>query len=312
MFTNLAQTGFPGEIYGVNPAGGEVLGRSFYRDIGAIPGGVDLGVFVVPPPAIIEAIPLMAEKGMKAAIVISAGFKEIGGEGANLECALREALSAASVRAVGPNCLGVINTHGKLNASFSAGTPIPGSIAFFSQSGALCTAILDWAIGMGIGFSKVVSLGNKADISELDLMEYLSDDPETRVILGYVESIDEGLRFLRTAREVTAKKPVILVKAGATAAGARAASSHTGSIAGSDKAYSAAFRQGGILRAETVEGLGDLALGFALEPTPPRFPPAGPPPGGGGRSRPCRTRRWTRGGRRRPAPPPRSPPPSPG
>jgi len=269
VFTNLVQTGFPGEIYAVNPAGGEVLGRSFYRDIGAIPGGVDLGVFVVPPPAIIEAIPLMAEKGMKAAIVISAGFKEIGGEGENLERALRKALSAASVRAVGPNCLGVINTHARLNASFSAGTPIPGSIAFFSQSGALCTAILDWAIGMGIGFSKIVSLGNKADISELDLMEYLSDDPETRVILGYVESIDEGLRFLRTAREVTAKKPVILVKAGATAAGARAASSHTGSIAGSDKAYSAAFRQGGILRAETVEELGDLALGFALQPTPP-------------------------------------------
>src|SRR3990172_9251702 len=269
VFANLVRSGFPGEVYGVNPAGGEGLGRSFYRDIGAIPGSVDLGVFVVPPPAVIEAIPLLAGKGMKAAIVISAGFKEIGGKGAVLEHALREALSAASVRAVGPNCLGVINTHAKLNASFSAGTPLPGSIAFFSQSGALCTAILDWAVGAGIGFSKVVSLGNKADISELDLMEYLSDDPETRVILGYVESIDEGLHFLRTAREVTAKKPVILVKAGATAAGARAASSHTGSIAGSDKAYSAAFRQGGILRAETVEELGDLALGFALQPTPP-------------------------------------------
>jgi len=269
VFANLVRSGFPGEVYGVNPAGGEVLGRSFYRDIGAIPGSVDLGVFVVPPPAVIEAIPLLAGKGMKAAIVISAGFKEIGGEGAVLERALREALSAASVRAVGPNCLGVINTHEKLNASFSAGTPLPGSIAFFSQSGALCTAILDWAVGAGIGFSKVVSLGNKADISELDLMEYLSDDPETRVILGYVESIDEGRRFLQTAREVTSKKPVILLKAGATAAGARAASSHTGSLAGSDRAYSAAFRQGGILRAETVEELCDFALGFAMQPAPP-------------------------------------------
>src|SRR3972149_7030876 len=268
VFANLVRSGFPGEVYGVNPAGGEVLGRSFYRDIGAIPGSGDLGVFVVPPPTVIEAIPLLAGKGMKAAIVISAGFKEIGGEGAVLERALREALSAASVRAVGPNCLGVINTHAKLNPSFSAGTPLPGAPAFFSQSGALCTAILDWAVGAGIGFSKVVSLGNKADISELDLMEYLSDDPETRVILGYVESIDEGRRFLQTAREVTSKKPVILLKAGATAAGARAASSHTGSLAGSDRAYSAAFRQGGILRAETVEDLLDFALGGAPPPMP--------------------------------------------
>src|SRR4030065_378721 len=168
VFANLVRSGFPGEVYGGNPAGG-------------------------------------------------------GGGGPLREHALREALSAASVRAVGPNCLGVINTHAKLNASFSAGTPLPGSIAFFSQSGALCTAILDWAVGAGIGFSKVVSLGNKADISELDLMEYLSDDPETRVILGYVESIDEGLRFLPTAREGTAKKTVILVKAGAAGAGGRGA-----------------------------------------------------------------------------------------
>ncbi len=272
VFTNLVRTGFPGKIYGVNPAGGEVLGRSFYRDIGTIPGSVDLGVFVIPPRAILEAIPLLAEKGMKAAVVISAGFKEIGGEGAMFERALREALSAASVRAVGPNCLGIIDTHAKLNASFSAGTPLPGSIAFFSQSGALCTAILDWAIGAGIGFSKVVSLGNKADLTELDLMEILADDPETRVILGYVESIDEGRRFLDIARRVTGKKPVILVKAGATAAGARAASSHTGSLAGSDRAYAAAFRQGGILRVETVEELSDLALGFAMQPIPPADP----------------------------------------
>ncbi|MGA6993225.1 MAG: acetate--CoA ligase family protein [Candidatus Deferrimicrobiaceae bacterium] len=268
VFANLVTSGFPGEVYGVNPAGGEVLGRFFHRDIGAIPGVVDLGVFVIPPAAVVEAIPLLAEKGMKAAIVISAGFKEIGGEGALMEQALRVALARASVRAVGPNCLGVINTHARLNASFAVGSPPPGSIAFFSQSGALLTGVLDWAIGAGIGFSKVVSLGNKADISELDMMEFLSEDPETRVILGYVESIDEGRRFLRVAREATAKKPVILVKAGSTAAGARAASSHTGSLAGFDRAYSAAFRQGGVLRAGTVEELCDLALGFAMQPVP--------------------------------------------
>ncbi len=169
---------------------------------------------------------------------------------------------------LGPNCLGLIDTHALLNASFSRGTPPKGFISFFSQSGALATAVLDWAIGRNVGFSKFVSLGNKADISESDILEYLADDPSTRVILGYVESIDDGSRFLRAARNVTRRKPVIIVKAGATAAGARAASSHTGSLAGSDHAYAAAFRQGGVLRARTVEDLFDLALGFAMQPLP--------------------------------------------
>jgi acetyltransferase len=268
VFSNLVGGGFPGKIHGVNPSGGQLLGRRVYSSIEEIPGPVDLGVFVVPPPAIIEGIPRLAEKGMKAAVVISAGFKETGGEGVGLERALREAAVKASVRVLGPNCLGLINTHARLNASFAAGTPPSGSIAFFSQSGALCTAILDWAIGENVGFSKFISLGNKADISESDVMEYLSKDEETRVILGYVESVDDGVRFLNASREVTARKPVILVKAGSTAAGARAASSHTGSLAGSDRAYDAAFRQAGILRAETMEDLFDLALGFALQPIP--------------------------------------------
>jgi acetyltransferase len=268
VFANLIRAGFPGEIHGVNPAGGEVLGRPVHASIEEIPGPVELGVFVVAPRDVIDAIPRLAEKGMSAAIVISAGFKETGGEGVVLERALRETARNSRVRVLGPNCLGLINTHARLNASFAAGTPPTGSISFFSQSGALCTAILDWAIGENVGFSKFVSLGNKADLSESDVMEYLSSDPETRVILGYVESIDDGIRFLRVSREVTARKPVILVKAGATAAGARAASSHTGSLAGSDRAYAAAFRQGGILRAETMEDLFDLALGFALQPMP--------------------------------------------
>jgi acetyltransferase len=269
VFANLVQAGFPGPVYGVNPSGGELLGLRLYPSIDAIPGPVDLGVFVVPPKAILSGIPALARKGMKAAVAISAGFKEVGGEGVALERGLSEAASAAGIRVLGPNCLGLINTHASLNASFSRGTPPKGAISFFSQSGALCTAVLDWAIGGNVGFSKFVSLGNKADVSESDVMEYLAGDPETRVILGYVESIDDGRRFLRVAREVTRRKPVVLVKAGSTAAGARAASSHTGSLAGSDRAYSAAFRQGGILRAETVEELFDLALGFAMQPIPP-------------------------------------------
>jgi len=268
VFANLVQAGFPGPVYGVNPGGGEILGHPMVPSIDAIPGPVDLGVFVVPPNAILEGIPRLAAKGMRAGIVISAGFKEIGGAGVALERSLREAATSAGVRVIGPNCLGLINAHASLNASFSRGTPPKGNISFFSQSGALCTAVLDWAIGENIGFSKFISLGNKADISESDIMEFLADDPDTRVILGYVESIDDGRRFLRAARNVTPRKPVIIVKAGATAAGARAASSHTGSLAGSDRAYAAAFRQGGVLRAVTVEDLFDLALGFSMQPVP--------------------------------------------
>ena len=268
VFANLVQAGFPGPIHGVNPAGGELFGRTLHTSIEAIPGPVDLGVFIVPPKAILDGIPRLAAKGMRAGIAISAGFKEVGGEGVVLERLLRETARSAGVRMLGPNCLGLIDTHFSLNASFSRGTPPKGYISFFSQSGALCTAVLDWAIGRKIGFSKFVSLGNKADISESDVLEYLADDPSTRVILGYVESIDDGRRFLRVAREVTPRKPVVIVKAGATAAGARAASSHTGSLAGSDRAYDAAFRQGGILRAETLEDLFDLALGFSMQPLP--------------------------------------------
>ena len=268
VFANLVQAGFPGKIYGVNPGGGELFGHPLYPSIEAIPGPVDLGVFVVPPNAILDGIPRLASKGMCAGIAISAGFKEIGGAGVALERSLREAAISAGVRVLGPNCLGLIDTHALLNASFSRGTPPKGFISFFSQSGALCTAVLDWAIGRNVGFSKFLSLGNKADISESDILEFLADDPSTRVILGYVESIDDGRRFLRAARNVTRRKPVIIVKAGATAAGARAASSHTGSLAGSDRAYAAAFRQGGVLRADTVEDLFDLALGFAMQPLP--------------------------------------------
>jgi len=268
VFANMIEAGFPGPLFGVNPGGGEILGRTLYPSIEAIPGPVDLGVFVVPPKAILEGIPALAEKGMRAAIAISAGFKEVGGEGVALERKLSAAAAAAGIRVLGPNCLGLINTHGCLNASFSRGTPPKGNISFFSQSGALCTAVLDRAIGENTGYSKFISLGNKADISESDVLEFLGDDPETRVILGYVESVEDGRRFLRVSRKVAPRKPIVLVKAGSTAAGARAASSHTGSLAGSDSAYSAAFRQAGILRAEIVEDLFDYAQGFSMQPVP--------------------------------------------
>jgi acetyltransferase len=268
VFANLVEAGFPGALYGVNPGGGELLGRTLFTSIDAIPGPVDLGVFIVSPRDILKAFPALAAKGMKAAIAISAGFKEVGGAGVTLERDLTAAARASGIRLVGPNCLGVIDTHSCLNASFSNGTPAKGNIGFFSQSGALCTAILDRSMSDNIGYSKVVSLGNKADVSESDVLEYLADDPDTRVIMGYVESIDDGRRFLQAAKEVTPRKPVVLVKAGCTASGARAASSHTGSLAGSDSAYAAAFRQAGVLRAESIEELFDFTIGFSMRPVP--------------------------------------------
>jgi len=268
VFANLVEAGFPGPIYGVNPGGGELLGRPLLASIEAIPGPVDLGVFVVSPKDILKAFPALAAKGMKAAIAISAGFKEVGGAGVTLERDLTAIARATGIRVVGPNCLGVIDTHACLNASFSNGAPGKGNIGFLSQSGALCTALLDRSIGENIGYSKVVSLGNKADVSESDVLEFLADDPDTRVIMGYIESIDDGRRFLQAAKNVVLRKPVVLLKAGCTASGARAASSHTGSLAGSDSAYAAAFRQAGILRAASIEELFDFTVGFSMQPVP--------------------------------------------
>ncbi|MCL2102635.1 MAG: acetate--CoA ligase family protein [Syntrophorhabdaceae bacterium] len=266
VFANIVKAGFPGALYGVNPGGGEVLGHPLLTSIEAVPSPVDLGVFVVSPKDILKAFPILAAKGMKAAVAISAGFKEVGGEGILMERDLTALAKSTGIRVVGPNCLGVIDTHARMNASFSNGTPPQGNIGFISQSGALCTAILDQSIGGDIGFSKVISMGNKADVSETDLLEYLADDPQTRVIMGYIESIDDGRRFVRAAKEVTSRKPIVLVKAGATASGARAASSHTGSLAGSDNAYGAAFRQAGILRAASIEELFDFSIAFSMRP----------------------------------------------
>ena len=266
VFANLVKAGFPGSVYGVNPGGGEVLGHPLLTSVEAIPAPIDLGVFVVSPKDILKAFPMLAAKGMKAAIAISAGFKEVGGEGILLERDLTALAKSSGIRVVGPNCLGVIDTHACMNASFSNGMPAKGNIGFLSQSGALCTAILDQSMGDNIGFSKVISMGNKADVSESDLLEYLADDPETRVIMGYIESIDDGRRFLHAAKAVTSRKPVVIIKAGATASGARAASSHTGSLAGSDSAYSAAFRQAGILRAASIDELFDFSIAFSMRP----------------------------------------------
>jgi acetyltransferase len=204
-----------------------------------------------------------AAAGIKAAVILSAGFKEAGKEGTRLEEELRTISKEQGIRILGPNCLGLINTANRMNATFAADMLPKGSIAFFSQSGAMGIAIMDWAIGNEIGFSKFISLGNKADLSEIDFIEYFMDDPDTDLILGYLEDVVDGKRFMDIAQKATKVKPVILLKSGGTEAGARAASSHTGALAGSDVAFDAAFRQTGIMRAHGVQDLFDTALAFA-------------------------------------------------
>ncbi len=268
VFKNIVQYSYPGTVYPVNPKADEILDVRCYPSLPDVPGDIDLVVFVIPAKLIASMIDQCVQKNVGAIIVISAGFKESGRDGAKLERELTQKVTDAGITMLGPNCLGLIDTASQLNASFARGMPEPGSIGFFSQSGALCTAILDWALGEGIGFSKFISLGNKADIDEVALLQYLGDDPATNVILGYIEGVKDGHEFMRVATEVSKKKPVVLTKSGGTEAGARAASSHTGTLAGSDKAISAAFSQSGIIRAKTIEELFDLAVVFTTGRVP--------------------------------------------
>jgi acetyltransferase len=203
---------------------------------------------------------------VQGAIIISAGFRESGMDGIKLEHQVLDIAKRYGIRVVGPNCLGIISTHTPLNASFAAGMPPKGSIAFMSQSGALCTAILDWALAKEIGFSHFVSLGNKADVDEVDLLQAWKDDKHSHVIIMYMEGLRDGQKFMEIARQVTQHTPVIAVKSGNTAAGSRAVSSHTGSLAGSERAYQAAFQQTGVLRATSIEQLFDYSLAFAYQP----------------------------------------------
>jgi len=268
VLANLKDGGFSGALYPVNPKAEEILGLKAYPTVLDIPGPVDLAVIVIPYPLVPEALRQCGEKGVPAAVVISAGFREAGREGLERELELVQIARQYHIRLIGPNCLGVIDTHTPLNATFAAGMPPGGPIAFMSQSGALGTAVLDMALAGRIGFSRFVSLGNKADVNEVDLLEAWEDDPGSRVILAYIEGLPDGQKFMEVARRVTRKKPVVAVKSGVTRSGARAVSSHTGSLAGSEAAYHAAFRQAGVIRAESMEHLFDLALAFAYQPLP--------------------------------------------
>lgn len=268
ILKNIVENKFPGKIYPINPKSNEIMGLKTYPSVLDVPGQIGLAIMVIPSQFVLPVIEECGKKGIDSVIIITAGFKESGPDGAKLEHELSRRTKELGIRVLGPNCLGLIDTNSFLNASFAPGMPSKGKIAFFSQSGALGTAILDWAISEDIGFSKFVSLGNKMDVNEADLLTVLADDPETNVILGYIEGVKNGRAFMDAAIYAVKKKPVVIVKSGSTAAGARAASSHTGTLAGSDNAFQAAFKQCGILRAPTIESLFDYALVLAYQDPP--------------------------------------------
>ena len=266
VLANLIKYGYPGQIYPINPKADEILGLKCYPSVLDVPGPIDLAIVVIPAQFVAAVLEECGQKGVKGVVIISAGFREAGREGVKRERKIVDIAKRYKMRLVGPNCLGIIDTVCPLNASFAAGMPPKGTIAFMSQSGALCTAILDWALAAGIGFSHFVSLGNKADVAEVDLLEAWENDPHSNVILTYIEGLPAGRKFMEVARRVTRRIPVIAVKAGTTSAGSRAVSSHTGSLAGSERAYEAAFRQSGVLRAESIQHLFDYSLAFAYQP----------------------------------------------
>ncbi|MCD6210897.1 MAG: acetate--CoA ligase family protein [Methanophagales archaeon] len=247
-------------IYAVNPRYDRIQGLKCYPSLSEIQGDIDLAVIAIPAEGVPNVLEQCAERGVENVVVISAGFKEVGREGAVLESELVKIAKEHKLNIVGPNCLGIINTHANLNATFGKTVPDKGSIAFLSQSGAFALAVIDWAKVEKVGFSKIVSLGNKAVLDECHFLEYLDKDPDTAVVAMYLEDVSEGSRFMRVVREVSRTKPVVVMKSGMTEAGAKAASSHTGSIAGSVEAYRAAFAQAGIVEATSIQELFDFSL----------------------------------------------------
>ncbi|MDI6873619.1 acetate--CoA ligase alpha subunit [Candidatus Solincola sp.] len=274
VLENILRSGFTGKVYPVNPNHEAVLGLPCYASVSDLPETPDLAVIIVPAPAVREVVEECGTRGVAAAVIITAGFKESGREGYRREIELRETARRHGIRVLGPNCLGLADTFTPLNATFATRAPLPGNVAFMSQSGALCTAVLGWSEENHLGFSRFISLGNKMDVDESDVLEELERDTNTAVIAAYLEGVKDGERFLEVAARVGRSKPVIVLKAGVTQAGARAVSSHTGTLAGSEKAYNAAFRRCGALRAETVEDLFMLCRGFSSQP-PPRGPRVG-------------------------------------
>jgi len=268
ILDNIINSGYKGKLFPVNPNADEIHGIKCYHSVLDIPGDLDLTIIAIPVQFVLQVLEECSKKNTKWSIIISAGFKETGIEGTKRERQLIEKAKEYGIRILGPNCLGIIDTECPINATFTPNIPPMGKIGFISQSGALGTAILDWAKTNKIGFSKFVSLGNKADISENDLFDDWENEKDTEVITAYLEGVKYGREFMKISSRVSKKKPIIVIKSGNTDAGARAVSSHTGTLAGSARAYEAAFKQAGIIRANTIRDLFNYATAFSYQPLP--------------------------------------------
>jgi len=273
VFTNFLSGLFNGKVYPINQDTSPILGHKVYDSISNIPGSIDLAVIVVPTKFVQGVLSECAKKGVKSVIIISSGFSEMGEDGKRLEEDLKKNIRATKTRVIGPNCLGVYDSSSQIDTLFLSrkrcGRPDQGNIAFISQSGAVGSTILDWLSEENIGMSKFISYGNGMDVDESDLIEYLGNDSKTKVITAYIEGLKgDGKKFMNICKNVSRKKPVIILKAGKTKKGTEAVSSHTGSLAGSGRIYSAAFKQSGVIEAETWQELFDYARAFSSQPIP--------------------------------------------
>ena len=269
VLNNIIDSGYSGKVYPINPKADtlkEISGYKAFKNVLDVPDEIEIAIFVIPAKLVLSAAEECGKKKIKGLIIISAGFKEIGVEGVKREQQLVQIARKYNMRIIGPNCLGFIGIN--YNGSFASDTPKKGNIAMISQSGAFLTAFMDFSMEQHYGFSCNISLGNKADLDSVDFIEYLADDPDTKVILCYFESIENGIKFLEVVTKATRKKPIIILKSGVSEAGARAASSHTGALAGSDIAYELAFKKCGVLRAQTIEDLFDHGEIFLFQPIP--------------------------------------------
>ncbi len=265
---NLMEYRYKGAIYPVNPVASDILGHTCYPSIAEVPDPVDLAVVVVPASIVIKAMEQIGQRGITHAIVVSAGFSETGPEGEAREEALAQVAREYNIRVIGPNCIGTIDTHRSLNTTFVVGMPQVGDIGFLSQSGAMCAGVIDWARGAGVGFSRIVSLGNQVDVNETEMLSAMAADSQTGVITAYIEGVADGRAFIQAAERASRRKPVVVLKAGQSASAARAVASHTGALAGSAEAYAAAFQHSGVLAASSMEELFDWARALAWQPLP--------------------------------------------
>jgi acetyltransferase len=263
------QSNFQGVIHFVNPKGGSLFGRPIYPSVVALPDPVDLAFILIPAEGVAKVMGECATRGIHAVIVASGGFRETGVHGAALEKELLKIAHRSGLRMIGPNCIGLLDTHLPLDATFLPPPgPPPGDVAFISHSGAICAAVIDWARGQGFGLSRLVSLGNQADVTETDILTHVAEDRFTRVVTLYLEGVSDGQKFIQEARKITPKKPIVALKVGRYPSGQRAAASHTGALAGQENAFNAAFRRAGVIRADTSEELFDWARALAWCPLP--------------------------------------------